>query len=591
MQNESVGNRSFRDMFSQNVSFEIPFFQRGYAWEKRQWDGLFQDIEEQILNESIDVEDVKNFELFFGSIVVAETEESSVEFRKYTVIDGQQRITTVYLLLSLIHNIFKKKISQSNDARLHADDLTFLIENRNINRGEYRKMKIYSSKGDRLPTYKTIFGENPKDILHSDIELYNKGDNNIDKLKEYCDKKFRDEKYSNVPSLWKLCIALLDSIKVVWIPLKKSDDQQAIFESLNDKGMPLSAAELLCNFIFKPIIIAKQDYEKLHNEKWLFTQRHIEGGTKGFEQYLRCLFSIGTKKLVGQGRPLYAYFKNTNKDITTEQSIKIIDDIATCSDDFNFIVKPLEHNISVNELRPIMESIISTRMEGAYTFLLSILKSFRENDLTQSDVISLFRETMILMVRRKYGEMRVTKYDTIFPGLLKRLIGERNKINRFQQIIRAEDYWVSDDEFADYIIERPLYRTKDLPFTNMILQEVDKKLETYGQYPDYTTLNTVEHILPQTLNKEWKEYIGNEACNEDLKRYTDTIGNLTLLSQPANSHAGQDPFVSKISDYTQVSALNRDILERRDKIWNIAAIKERSIFLRSLLLEVFAWSK
>jgi hypothetical protein len=89
--------------------------------------------------------------------------------------------------------------------------------------------------------------------------LYRKGENNIDKFKEYCEKKLRDEKYSSVPNLWRMCLALLDSIKVVWIPLKNSDDQQAIFESLNDKGMPLSAAELLCNYIFKPIIMANED--------------------------------------------------------------------------------------------------------------------------------------------------------------------------------------------------------------------------------------------------------------------------------------------------------------------------------------------
>jgi len=77
MPNENVGNRSFRELFDQNVSFVIPFFQRGYAWEKRQWDSLFQDIEEQILNEADDPDDIKNYELFFGSIVVAEMDDST----------------------------------------------------------------------------------------------------------------------------------------------------------------------------------------------------------------------------------------------------------------------------------------------------------------------------------------------------------------------------------------------------------------------------------------------------------------------------------------------------------------------------------
>ena len=589
MPNENVGNRSFRELFDQNVSFVIPFFQRGYAWEKRQWDSLFQDIEEQILNEADDFDDIKNYELFFGSIVVAEMDDSTEKLRKYTVIDGQQRITTVYLLLSIINHIFKKKTTQSQGATSHITELTNIIQNKNINPGEYLKMKVYSGKGDRLPTYKIVFNDEPKDILYSDIQLYRIGENNIDKFKTYCDRNLRDEKYNSVPNLWRLCLALLDSLKVVWIPLKGTDDQQAIFESLNDKGMPLSAAELLCNYIFKPIIMANEEYEKLHNEKWLFTQKHVEDGLKGFEQYLRIFFSIGNKKFIGKGRTVYTFFKNSNKSLTLLQSKNIINDICNYRNDYNFIVNPVEHPHSIVDINPIMEEINSTRMEGAYTFLLSILKSFKENEITQNEVTELFHETLVLLVRRKYGDLRTTKYDTMFPGMLNILLGETNKIQKFHKIIRTEDYWVSDDQFAEWIIEKPLYRSRDLPFTNLILQMVDKKMQMYGQYPDYTSLNTVEHILPQTLDDDWKEYLGNEIYNEDLKRYTDSIGNLTLLSNPANSHAGQDPFLTKTNDYTPITALNRDIINRKNIKWGISAIKDRSSLFKDKLLEIYAW--
>ena len=591
MPNEDVGNKSFRELFNQNVSFIVPFFQRGYAWEKRQWDALFQDIEEQILNEADDFEELSNYELFFGSIVVAENEDSNESYKKYTIIDGQQRITTIYLLISIISTLLKKKSSQSPSAIGYHNELTNLIINKNIEPGFFERMKIFSSKGDRLPTYKTIFNDEPKDKLYTDIQLYKKGENNIDKFKDYCEKILKEEKFSSVPNLWKLCISLLDCLKVVWIPLKKADDQQAIFESLNDKGMPLSAAELLCNYIFKPIIKANEDFEKLHNEKWLFTQKNIEDGIYGFEQYLRLLFSIGNKKLIGKGRTVYTFFKNTNKTITSIQSKHIIEDIFNYYNDYNFILNPIEHNHNINEINQIMDHINATRMQGSYTFLLSILKAYKENQIKQNEVVDLFHETLVLMVRRKYGELRTTKYDVIFPGMLKHLIGETNIVQKFQNIIRKEEYWVSDDEFTDWIIERPLYRSKDLPFTNLILREVDKDMETYGQYPDFTTLNTIEHILPQTLNKEWKEYLENESFNEDLKRYTDSIGNLTLLSQPANSHVGQDPFLSKINEYTQVTALNRDILTRKDQHWGIESIKKRSTFLKDKLLKIYSWKK
>ena len=533
--NEKVGSKSFRELFDRNVSFIVPFFQRGYAWDKRQWDNLFQDMEEQILDEADDLEDIFNYELFFGSIVVAEDENSTDEYKKYIIIDGQQRITTVYLLIAIINKLFKKYISKSQEAIGYSQKLTSLINNKNIDPGQYERMKVYSGKGDRLPTYKTIFNDDPKRKLQSDIDLYRAGENNIDKFREYCEKIFKDEKY-NVPYLWKLCIALLDCLKIVWIPLKKDDDQQAIFESLNDKGMALSAAELLCNYLFKPIIKEKENYGELHNEKWLFTQKNIVDGIKGFEQYLRLLFSIGNKKLIGKGRTVYTYFKNTNTNITTIQSKKIINEVYDHYRDYNFIVNPLEHLHEITEINEIMENINATRMQGAYTFLLALLKAFKEKQVKQNEVIDLFHETLVLLIRRKYGDLRTTKYDVIFPSLLKQIIGERNIVEKFHEIIRKEDYWVPDSEFAEWIVEKPLYRIKDLPFTNLILREVDKSMELYGQYPDFTKFNRIEHVLPQTLNKEWTEYLGHEAHNEDLKRYTDTIGNLTLLSQPANSH-------------------------------------------------------
>jgi hypothetical protein len=591
MPSESVGNYSFRDLFNQNICFEVPFFQRGYAWEKKQWETLFLDIEEQILNEADDIDEVKNYELYFGSIVVLEKPDQNSNIKRFIIIDGQQRITTVYLLLAIIKNQIKKKTSQSTNAISHINDLINLIENKNTNAGEYDRMKIYSSKGDRLPTYNIIFGQNPNNVLYSDIQLYIKGENNVDKLKEYLEKKLKDEKYNSVPGLWKLCIALLDSLKIVWIPLKENDDPQAIFESLNDKGMPLNATELLCNYIFKPIIDAKEDYEKLHNEKWLYTQKNIEGGQKGFEQYLRILFSIGNKKTIGTGRVVYTFFKNSNRHLSVLQAKTTIENISNISPEFNTLVNPIERNHRVAEITNLLIMINSTRMEGCYTFLLAVLKAFKENELTQEEAINLLKETLVFLVRRKYGEMKTQKYDTIFPGLFNKIIGETNKIAQMHKIIRADDYWVSDQEFADFIVERPLYRTRDLPFTNMILQEVDKKLEVYDQYPDFSRLNTVEHILPQTLDNDWKVYLGDEIYNDDLARYTDTIGNLCLLSQPANSHAGQDPFINKIIDYPDVSALTRDIKNRKDKKWNIKSINERSIFFKEKLLELFSWKQ
>jgi hypothetical protein len=77
------------------------------------------------------------------------------------------------------------------------------------------------------------------------------------------------------------------------------------------------------------------------------------------------------------------------------------------------------------------------------------------------------------------------------------------------------------------------------------LQELDKALQTFGEFPDYSTIHTIEHILPQTLNDAWKTYLGADATHYNLPTTINTLGNLCLNSQPANSSFGQKPFIEK----------------------------------------------
>jgi hypothetical protein len=123
----------------------------------------------------------------------------------------------------------------------------------------------------------------------------------------------------------------------------------------------------------------------------------------------------------------------------------------------------------------------------------------------------------------------------------------------------------------------------------MILIEIDKKLQPHGQLPDYTTLNTIEHTLPQTLDAAWKQYLGGDVEDEHLEILTNSIGNLCLLSGPANSSVGRDSFDAKRNSYSPITALARQIKEHSGP-WNLATIRERSKSIASYALEIWSWS-
>jgi hypothetical protein len=115
-------------------------------------------------------------------------------------------------------------------------------------------------------------------------------------------------------------------------------------------------------------------------------------------------------------------------------------------------------------------------------------------------------------------------------------------------------------------------------------------MQVAGQLPDYSTLGSIEHVLPQTLDELWRQYLGDDADHKELRTVVDTVGNLCLLSQPANSKVGQDPFEEKKAspEYTEVSALVKSIKSYTGK-WNIAAIRQRSETLADRAVRIWAW--
>lgn len=586
-QEHKIISRRFKDIFNTNVRYEIPFFQRGYAWEKKQWDKLWNDIYEEIIP-ALDDNNFENEEHFFGPVVVLEKANAPhPNLKRYLIIDGQQRITTVYLLLGLIKKSLNNLSPLSSEAQSYCAEIDQLLSNNITDIDDYLKLKVFSSKGDRYPTYKTIFQENPNSpFLLEDQKLYFPDTNKIDQFVKFYNKKTKN---FSVQELWQLYQIIINSLTIVWIPLdEKKDDAQAIFESLNDAGMPLTASELLCNYIFKPILNdSNNEHERLHNNHWLEARKKV--GEGNFEDYLINLFSIGEKKRIGQGRRMYVHFKNRNKKISKEKAISTLNDILENVTYYNNIKQPLKFPHSNNTVKDLLYKISQTNMTSITPFLMSVLKSFYLNNLTEKDTLELLEATYVLLVRSKIANRRVTKFDTFFPSLLNEVINEPDKARAIETRFQQEGLWVSNQEFEDSFLTKELYNQRELNFTRHILQEIDKSCQNYNEYPDYSTINTIEHILPQTLNQHWKDYLGNDAETPTLKTVINTVGNLLLNSGSANSTFGQKPFEEKRKLYTDVSALSRELKEQKIDIWNIDEINKRSKKLAQYALLVWKW--
>lgn len=588
MDKSGVLSRNFKEIFSAAARYEIPFFQRGYAWEQKQWKNLLEDIigEDGIIENVIDG-NFKDTEHFFGAIVVLEKKGGHPSLKRFLIIDGQQRFTTCYLLLSVIKQLIESKSAYSPNASQYVAELNKLLINPIDDGDDYLKLKIFSTKGDRYPTYKSLFDVNPvSPSFAEDQNLYDPKTNKVDGFVNFAHKNLKN---LDVPKLWQVAKAVFESIKIVWIPLdEEKDDAQAIFESLNDAGQPLTASELLCNFIFKPLMDGEESvYEKIHNEKWLTAQRKV--GYGNFEEYLRNLFSIGEKKKIGKEKRMYAYFKSKNRNLNREKSLTILQKILDFTGSYNQIIDPIKNSHPSKPITQLLIHIKSTNMDTAHPFLLNLLKALEYHQVTEAETIQILNEVYVLLIRRKISKLSTTKYDTLFPSLLEKIIHEENKVKAVHSEIQKENLWVDNQLFEDSFLNKELYNNRELNFTRHILQEIDKKLQAHGELPDYTTIFTIEHVLPQTLNDPWKTYLGAEALDNNLPRIINTIGNLSLNSQPANSSWGQKSFEEKKGAYNPSSALARDIKERPEP-WKIQSIQDRSKYLAKAALEIWKWN-
>lgn len=597
---DNVITTTFRELFKNRIQFVIPFFQRGYAWDKTQWKQLFDDIEVEIINDMEDENKYIDYEHFFSSIVVMPKNNISLNgMQRFDIIDGQQRITTVYLLLSVIRTILLERSSESIEAKNFVDSLNTYLEN-TLNFGEdgdYKKLKLFSSKGDRLSTYKIVFNNaDPQDNL---VRLDNQFVNHISKvtlfkrwLEGASNTKYNLMKKTN-SELILLSNILLDCLKIVWIPISSdSNNAQAIFESLNARGTPLSASELLCNYIFRGLEdLTDEKIEELHNDYWLYVTNKEN---INFDSYLMHLYSMGETKNIGKGYKIYSFFKKRYPEISHKNSLYHLEKIKKYYAFFDLITNPINRDGIDSKIIDILKNIKTTSMESSTPFLLEILEDYISGNIMKEELLLILKEILTMIIRIKIVGQNTAQISNLFPSLYSNIKNKDNKFQIMHQKFKEYDYYVSDAAFKSSLINMKIYATNNQSFTRMILISIDKSQHTFGQYPDYSTLNTIEHICPQNGRNEtgWTEYLGEDSESDELHKSIHTIGNLLLLSGPANSHASNNPFREKVATYHKLTYLNKDIINRCENnvIWNIKSIKSRSEDFANIALQIWKWN-
>jgi uncharacterized protein with ParB-like and HNH nuclease domain/predicted transport protein len=538
--------------------FIIPIYQRTYSWTARECEQLWNDI---IRSGTTD----KIITHFMGSVVYVEQGLSQVSVQSpLLVIDGQQRLTTISILLeALARRIGDKEIMDGFSARK--------LRNYYLQNAE--------ESGDRQ--FKLILTQTDKDTLLALLQ-------NRPFPKE-CSLRINDsfEFFKNkIDSLGEDLIPLCNGISklaIVDIALTRDQDNpQLIFESMNSTGKELSQADLIRNYILMGLPPDIQT--KLYQDHW--RPMEVEFGQQAygeqFDGFMRHYLTVKTGDIPNVNR-VYEEFKkySQTKDVITAGVEKLVADIHDFASYFCAFALGKEKD---KELGEAFRDIRELRVEVSYPFLLRLYSDYRSGLLKQHELLEIIRITESYVFRRAICGIPTNSLNKTFANFGASIQPERYLESVKAHFVLLPSYrrFPGDEEFKRQLSVKEVFGSRICKYFLRRLENKDRK------EPVSVEEYTIEHIMPQNENMpdEWKKELGPE-WERIQKTWLHTIGNLTLTGY--NSEYSDNSFAKKRDmkgGFKQSPLKLNEGLGNLDK-WDEKSIQERGAMLADSSLKVW----
>ncbi|GAA7026875.1 DUF262 and DUF1524 domain-containing protein [Helicobacter pylori] len=532
--------------------FVIPIYQRLYSWEKEQCKQLWDDIIKIGGDDKMDGH-------FIGSILYV-LDGNKHSGNPLLIIDGQQRLTTITLLLIALRDYlndeveFLKKFSRSK-IQNH-----YLI---NSDKNGDKKFRLILSKSDKDTLLYLIDKDRRKPS-----ELSLKIVENFELFKEWIRK--------NTDKL-EIIFKGLEKLMMVYIALEKEkDDPQLIFESMNSKGIELTQTDLIRNYIIMETEVEKQ--EVFYNKYWRSMEEDFKQDEKLFDRFVRHYLTIKTRKIPKVNK-VYVDFK----DYQQKEGIEIEDllkDLQKYCGYFCQIKFKKEDNKDLNKA---LSFLVDLEMDVVYPLLLELYNDYSDGVLSKQDFIPIIALIESYICRRAVCGLGTNK---VFPSFTKHIQKDEyfKSLKAHFGYLTEKQRFPNNDEFKDCFITIDFYRFKKNRYFFERLENFDRKelVNTKGL--------TIEHIMPQELTEEWERDLG-ENFQEIHDKYLHTIGNLTLTGY--NSEYSNKFFQEKrgMEGGFKDSPLRLNQGLRNLESFGEEEIKKRANDLADLALKIWTYPK
>lgn len=582
---------SLRDLNSNyEEQFKIPVYQRNYSWKTNNCKQLYEDLVE------LDRSGGDNH--FFGSIVLVASENGNNKI----IIDGQQRITSVSLLILAAIQAVKDGLLKDQDDNGQKDAWRTFIKADCCQDSENRNIKLVPIDDD-LDAYDEIVA-----YVESAAPVKNKS-NFYTNFNEFY-KKFKSKKDCYFNSIDQL-LSALDKFQIVVIELDSNDDPQLIFESLNSTGAQLTEVDKIRNYLLMHIPDKDQDICYKH---WEEIEKITSSDSVPDLFFMHYLAAIQDYKNLVKKDKLYIKFKQAIKE--TNKSPKEV--LAHIRQYVLYYDKCRNAKFDSELLKKKMLAILAIT-NVSYVFFMSFLHYADEQKMPDEErykVISLIEN---FLMRRYICDKETNELKSIFCSLHSEILESINDyktanidlkasysdILSYHLVHRRDLQKMPTD--ADFVESLNKYKFNSVK-NKVILRILFDYLENHNQKEKNDVLSdmsggkeaqaTIEHIMPKNLNSDWRTMLGDD-CHRVHSTYLNTLANLTLTGKNKNSELSNRAFDQKCHGFKNSKGerikgykeskyrFTAQLLSYQQ--WTEIEIQDRAKKIGETLLDIYPW--
>lgn len=563
-----AGETTLNKLLNTSRQFIVPIFQRNYSWQKSQYEQLWFDI----LRASKFKEKQNHF---IGSIVYIDMGTPAGRPQQLLLIDGQQRLTTISILLCAIKDYVQK----------------FNLETKLINLAKIKNQFLYNSDEIDEDRYKLLLNVQDKEtyikLIDNTIFTVNKPATNIIKCYEFFYERIEDfiKQYGQIDEIY----AGIFKLSLVSISLDKDiDNPQMIFESMNSTGKDLSQTDLLRNYLLMDLTPEKQT--RLYKTYWksmeeLFGEGIYKNDVNKFDYFIRDFLTLKSDTgYICKINNVYENFKRYYLDNNCEKFV-VLKDLFTYAKYYACIDLLQEKD---DELKLYWQEFKKLDSHVVYPFLLKLYDDYSCQILIKEDFKKILQVVISYLWRRAICEIPTNSLSKTFATLYQAV----DKDDYVNSVIKAFVFKSSYKRFpSDYEVREKL-QTKDIYHFRLRKYLLEALENYYHKEPiDLNTANyTIEHIMPQNIehNLSWQQMLG-EDWQEVHSLYLHSLGNLTITGY--NAEMSNKSFVEKVNGESGFKHSHLKLSESiaQCDVWNKKAIQRRTNILTDIILKIWKY--